>query len=56
MKTTARDIAIVALIAPVIIALDLLAQVVADSLAPLGALPALIFFTALITALIRFTK
>jgi hypothetical protein len=56
MKTTARDIAIVALIAPAFIALDLLIQVVADSLAPLGALPAVLFFGALFTALIKFTK
>lgn len=39
-----------------LIALDLLAQVVANLLAPFGALVALIFFGALITALIRLTK
>lgn len=56
MKTTAKDIAIVALIPLAIIGADLLAQVIADLLAPLGALPAVLFFTALITALIKFTK
>lgn len=56
MKTTARDIAIVALIAPAFIGLDLLAQGFADLLAPLGALPALVFFGALFTALIKITK
>jgi hypothetical protein len=56
MKTTARDIAIVALIAPAFIGLDLLAQGFADLIAPLGALPAVLFFGALFTALIKFTK
>jgi hypothetical protein len=56
MKTTLRDIAIVALIAPAVIGLDLLAQGFADLIAPLGALPALVFFGALFTALIRHTK
>ena len=55
MKTTALVIG-TALIAPAFIALDLLAQVVANLLAPFGALPALIFFGALFTALARFTK
>ena len=56
MKTTLRDIAIVALIPPAVIGLDLLAQGFADMLAPLGALPALMFFIALFTALAKFTK
>lgn len=55
MKTTALIIG-TALVAPAVIALDLLIQAVADSLAPLGALPALVIFGALITALIRFTR
>jgi len=56
MKTTARDIAIVALIAPAVIGLDLLIGLLVDSLAPLGALPAVMFFGALFTALIKLTK
>lgn len=55
MKQTATAL-LGALVALGLIALDLLAQVVANLIAPLGAIPAVLFFTALITALIKFTK
>ena len=55
MKQTATAL-LGALVALGLIALDLLAQVVANLIAPLGAIPAVIFFGALFTALIRFTK
>ena len=55
MKQTATAL-LGALVALGLIGLDLLAQVIANALAPLGAIPALVFFGALFTALIRFTK
>ena len=56
MKQTATALALALGLGTALIGLDLLAQVIANALAPLGAIPALIFFGALFTALIRFTK
>lgn len=52
MKTTATAL----LMAFGLLALCALAEIIGNLLAPLGAIPALVFFGALFTALIKTTK
>jgi hypothetical protein len=56
MKTTALALALALALWLALIALDLVAQGLADIPAPFSAIPAVLLFGALLTALIRFTK
>jgi hypothetical protein len=56
MKTTALALALGLGLWLALIALGLVAEALADIPAPFGAIPALVFFGALITALIKSTN